>query len=681
MRRGFPNSRIAGLFAVLAAVHAVAWERGLPAREVKDAASRRATPGSAGFQPANTARPQANRIPLDFGAARAEAGGIVRTLPQEADAPDPPGLLVATDGSRDWSGAEVPFAGGPADLSGAGLLRVTVSNACDETFRVHATLVTGAWQGRNPSYHATLRPHETREIPLRLWSAPWALSAPLDLPGMKHAPKAAGDGAFDLSACRGVLVTRALRQSTAPASFAVLGATVEGTPVAPRVLDAATFLPFVDRYGQFRHDDWPLKIHSDAELAAAWAREEAQLAALPESPIPGADRFGGHGDGPQLAATGRFRTEKVGGKWWLVDPDGHLFFSHGVDCVYASTPTPIIGRERFFEWLPGPGDPEARCGWFGPDGAMTHVDFAQVNLVRRFGADWKPRFADLAARRLRAWGFNTIANWSPDYAREPRLIPYTMQFNTGAFPHRLALADGSACKEFPDVFHPDFPAFLREKAAAVAAWAGDDPMLLGVFVDNELRWDRAQKAADFPGVAERYFAEVEAALRETLPGALYLGCRFAWESASREEWRAAARHCDVVSVNIYERTPARDLPPDAEDKPMLVGEFHFGAFDAGMFAPGLAPALDQKERGECYRAFVRDCLDGPRWVGAHWFQYQDQALTGRPDGENYQCGLVTVCDVPYPEMVRAARDIAGEMYRRPMPKPHVHFPPEPARVR
>lgn len=99
-----------------------------------------------------------------------------------------------------------------------------------------------------------------------------------------------------------------------------------------------------------------------------------------------------------------------------------------------------------------------------------------------------------------------------------------------------------------------------------------------------------------------------------------------------------------------------------------------------MAAPGLAPALDQKERGECYRAFVRDCLDGPRWVGAHWFQYQDQALTGRPDGENYQCGLVTVCDVPYPEMVRAARDIAGEMYR-PMPKPHVHFPPEPARVR
>ena len=38
--------------------------------------------------------------------------------------------------------------------------------------------------------------------------------------------------------------------------------------------------------------------------------------------------------GPKLRATGFFRAEKVGGKWWLVDPEGHLFFSLGVTCVY-----------------------------------------------------------------------------------------------------------------------------------------------------------------------------------------------------------------------------------------------------------------------------------------------------------------------------------------------------------
>ena len=42
----------------------------------------------------------------------------------------------------------------------------------------------------------------------------------------------------------------------------------------------------------------------------------------------------------------------------------------------------------------------------------------------------------------------------------------------------------------------------------------------------------------------------------------------------------------------------------------------------------------------------------------------DQPLTGRPDGENYQIGFVTVADVPYPELVKAARDTAASMYRR-----------------
>ena len=589
--------------------------------------------------------------------ATARAGSTVRSLPGGA-------VAVETDGTREWPGVELRFSDGPRDLRGAGVLRVVVSNTCDQSVRVHATLRTGAVQGRCPSYHATLLPGTVREIPLRLWNAPWALSAPLDLPGMKHAPKAAGDSVYDVSACTGIDVTRALRGSTFPAGFAVLSATLGEAPVEPTVLDAATFLPFVDRFGQFRHADWPLKIHSDAELSAMRDREEAWLSAHPESPIPGVDRFGGWGAGPKLAATGRFRAEKRDGKWWLVDPDGRLFFSLGIDCVYASNPTPLAGRERFFEWLPGDGDPERRCGWFAADGAMTHVDFAAANQIRKWGTDWKPRFADLAARRLPAWGINTMANWSTDYARAPRRVPYTMQFNTRDFPHKLALADGKTCESFPDVLHPDFPGFLRGKAATVAQWVGDDPMFFGIFVDNELRWDLAQNAADFPAVAERYFAAVEAALRETLPGTLYLGCRFAFESKTREEWRAASRHCDVVSVNIYERSPARDLPDGAEDRPLLVGEFHFGAFDSGMFAAGLAPALDQKERGECYRSFVRDCLDHPRYIGAHWFQYMDQALTGRPDGENFECGFVTFGDVPYPEMVRASRDIAREMYPR-----------------
>lgn len=38
------------------------------------------------------------------------------------------------------------------------------------------------------------------------------------------------------------------------------------------------------------------------------------------------------------------------------------------------------------------------------------------------------------------------------------------------------------------------------------------------------------------------------------------------------------------------------------------------------------------------------------------------ALTGRGDGENYQVGLVDICDTPYTEMVEAIRASGERLY-------------------
>ena len=163
-------------------------------------------------------------------------------------------------------------------------------------------------------------------------------------------------------------------------------------------------------------------------------------------------------------------------------------------------------------------------------------------------------------------------------------------------------------------------------------------------------------------VSEKYFSTVAGVLKEELPNHLYLGCRIAW--GTDVIYRAAARYCDVVSVNIYSRAPVRDLPAGADDKPMINGEFHFGALDRGMFHTGLVATRDQGERARCYRDYVNACLDHPRFVGTHWFQWQDQPLTGRSDGENYQIGFLSVTDTPYPELVKAARAVGATMYAR-----------------
>jgi hypothetical protein len=84
-----------------------------------------------------------------------------------------------------------------------------------------------------------------------------------------------------------------------------------------------------------------------------------------------------------------------------------------------------------------------------------------------------------------------------------------------------------------------------------------------------------------------------------------------------------------------------------------------------MFHTGLVSAESQSERAMMYQAYVHSVLDHPNFVGCHWFQYVDQPLTGRWfDGENYNIGFLTVTDTPYPEMVKAARQVHREAYRR-----------------
>ena len=167
--------------------------------------------------------------------------------------------------------------------------------------------------------------------------------------------------------------------------------------------------------------------------------------------------------------------------------------------------------------------------------------------------------------------------------------------------------------------------------------------------------------AFYTRIAESFFEQCRAAVHAADPQGLYLGCRFAW--ANDRAIRAAGKFCDVVSFNKYSESVADFRYPEGVDKPMLIGEFHFGALDRGMFHTGLRPVADQPARAAAYRNYVRGAL-GNRWiVGTHWFQFGDQATTGRGDGENYQIGFLDIADTPYPETIAASRGVGAELYR------------------
>lgn len=486
--------------------------------------------------------------------------------------------------------------------------------------------------------------------------------------------------------------------------------------------DTPVEMPFIDRFGQYKHARWPGKLKSERQLSKRRAAEARLLKAHPE--VPGRDRFGGWTEGPQREATGWFRTEKIDGKWWLITPEGHLFFSLGVDCVNTGELTFVTGRDGWFEDLPDRTQ-SPFAGLYGlVEGAHSGADaiggkgwafnFYKANLMRKYGESWSGDWRNVSYARLRSWGFNTIANWSQGDILEHATLPYVVSISIGDV--RPIEGSKGYWSKMKDVFAPEFEARADAAFQWVAASHAKNPLCIGYFSDNELAWEGFQRGilespveqpcrqaliADLqakygalqalntawdtaaeswdalrtPGApnaaaktdldaflyrfSRRYFDVVSAACHKYAPHQLYLGCRFAGPPA-RETERACADVVDVMSYNLYYSSiPADQWTGDGDlGKPIIIGEFHFGALDRGMFHTGLRAAANQKERALCYARYVRSVASHPAFVGCHWFQYVDEPNTGRWfDGENYNIGFTDITDTPYREMVKAAKEV------------------------
>lgn len=574
-------------------------------------------------------------------------------------------VVTCSGGVYGWPGVEIrpPKNGDAWDWSKVERLEVAVSNRSDVTERV--TVGVGGEQERILTHQTSGVPaHSVRKITVMLNCSPYATDGHV-LPNgsMKSLIPCCNDSPL----AKTTIVTVYSEQpgTQHPFDFSILGMRTLRSANSPQVLHADSFCPFVDRYGQFKHGEWPGKIHSDEELRAAYAAEDAWLVAHSSSPTPDVNEYGGWTAGPQLDSTGFFRVEKVDGRWWFVDPCGRLFFSFGVNSIlHPNHPTQIKGRETWFEDVP-----------LDKNGSsLEKVCLAGRNLARRFGERWHTPFARSVHDRCKAWGLNTLGCWCQPYVTMMRRTPYTatIGISSKTVLPSMKKVHGRAV---PDVFSQKFVEDLSSQAEKLAQTVRDDPWCIGVYVDNEIDWQSC--GGDVAAAAEKYYSTVRKTLKAKLPNHLYLGSRI--HSAPKEVWLAASRHCDVVSSNIYMREPADDLERYAPDKPLLIGEFHFGARDCGMFGGGMVEVADQRERGECLRRYVEACLENPRCVGCHWYMFHDEPLTGRLDGENWNIGLVSVCDVPYPEMVEALRDVAALLYvRRAAICPKITHIPQPA---
>ncbi|MCX6900512.1 MAG: beta-galactosidase [Verrucomicrobia bacterium] len=549
------------------------------------------------------------------------------------------------------------------------------------------------------------------------------------LTGMKRGPFATTGVASDLDASKVVGVAVYIKEPKLDWLWGVKRIVAHTGP-PPQVPDwmklpPEKFFPFVDEYGQFKHKEWPGKTHTDGDLKKAMERERTDLAAHPGP--EGWNKYGGWAKGPRQKATGRFRVEKINGKWWMVDPEGCLWWSHGpVRVTTSSAVTPLDGREFYFTDLPKADSPFALFyttrdallwPYYEARGIQRTYDFSSANACRKYGADWRARYSDLAHQRLRSWGMNTIANSSDKGICLQRRTPYCDRFEL-----KSPDIEGAHLGwwKFKDPFHPEFRANFRRQLVQRKEEL-DDPWCFGFFVDNEISWGGETALADWtlqspatqpakiemirrlkekygsiaklndawktnysdwdallqsqqkppPGakddciaftavVTEAYFKNIRDQFKAVAPNTLYMGCRFA--GSTKAAVQIGAKYCDVVSYNLYRHTLDDFKLPEGVDKPVMIGEFHFGALDRGMFHPSLIEVADQAARGKAYATYIASALRHPNFIGAHWHQFGEQPTTGRFDGENLQNGFLDVCDTPYPETIAGIREVGYRLY-------------------
>lgn len=558
--------------------------------------------------------------------------------------------------------------------------------------------------------------------------------------------------------------------------------------------DPEVMVGLIDKYGQNAKQTTPLDVHSDAQLKQKADEELAQLAK--STGMPNRSRFGGYTQGPKLDATGFFRTEKVDGKWWMVDPEGYVFFSHGpanvrmanmstltgVDYDQPSirqrssdeiTPEDSMGivtvpdsakdkryviskaRHDMFQWLPSYDDELAdhysyrRTTHKGPIPHGETFSFYRANLERRYGDDsqvskqnstdksYKKTWLDVTAKRMHDWGFTSFGNWVDPGFYQSEQVPY---FANGWIIGDYQTLSGHTNHWglMPDPFDPVFAARAKVTIDAIADNIQGSPWCAGIFIDNEKSWgEREGSVAQRYGVildalskdvkaspakqafasylrdkyhtvsalnaawksdlanwstleqgvtfdaysdaqtadlskmlemlGEQYFKVVHNTLAQVLPDHLYMGARMANWGMPDEIITASLKYSDVLSFNIYEEGVQEDYWKFLEkvDLPVVIGEFHIGSTtESGMYNPGIVHGANQQDRATMYKDYMQSVLNKPYMVGAHWFQYIDEPISGRAfDGENANIGFVTVTDIPYPEMIKAVKDVTSTMYQ------------------
>ncbi len=340
---------------------------------------------------------------------------------------------------------------------------------------------------------------------------------------------------------------------------------------------------------------------------------------------------------------------------------------------------------------------------------------------------WYSEWARILKMYLYEWGFNTIGNWSDirfiRYAKMPYVLPLDA-YSKNHYPdteikifrdfpdvyapelEAASIEYATALEEFKDdpyligYFMRNEPAWAfvyelniaEEMLANLAATASkaefitrmkgkyqniasfneawqlslnsfdeiNNPLYHACSFSEKAKADLTEFSID---MITRYVELPAKACRKVDPNHLNLGMRYAYITDTT--LLSGHENFDVFSINSYQQSPYKEVGGIGQllDMPVMIGEFHHGALDMGLTAHGIKGVTNQIERGKAYQYYVEQGVKSPYFLGAHYFQLNDQSCLGRFDGENYQIGLVDVAMQEYKKMVEVVKKCHSRIYK------------------
>lgn len=179
--------------------------------------------------------------------------------------------------------------------------------------------------------------------------------------------------------------------------------------------------------------------------------------------------------------------------------------------------------------------------------------------------------------------------------------------------------------------------------------------------------------AFFEVYLDLFYSTLEAKFREADPNHMLMGDRYLVNVGDNSTIRnslakVAGKYLDVISYNYYTYSPdisrIRSMA-ELADKPIMITEFHYGEPTAGLNS-AIRMVENEDEKGKSYRNYVEQLAASGYVVGTHWFQYMDQAVTGRwfqgYDGEAYAIGMLNGQDRPYKTMLESVMAANYDIY-------------------